>query len=261
MSDWRDDLPPIPADRIREDAIRDGTRRRHLRHQRQVATVYGVGAVIVIGAVGALIATGSIGVDDDDGASAPTTGVAGATAGTTAGTSGTTAGGAESTAPASGTTTAPGTSAAPATTGGAATTAPVVGPTIGPVPDQFGGPASGISDYTTIGGPIAALPPSAAVEVPIEQVWEDTCEESLLVVWFTPEGLTPIAPVVHWETAGRRGEGPMFLSGDRAEAAIGPFPGDMVEDDGATEVLVYITDAEASGDQIFRAPTIVLNGC
>ena len=28
MSDWRDDLPPIPADRIRNDAIREGTRRR-----------------------------------------------------------------------------------------------------------------------------------------------------------------------------------------------------------------------------------------
>jgi hypothetical protein len=30
-TDWRDDLPPIPAERIRLDAIREGTRRRERR--------------------------------------------------------------------------------------------------------------------------------------------------------------------------------------------------------------------------------------
>jgi hypothetical protein len=34
-ADWRDCLPPIPAERIRLDAIREGTRRRERRRQRQ----------------------------------------------------------------------------------------------------------------------------------------------------------------------------------------------------------------------------------
>jgi hypothetical protein len=34
MNEWRDDLPPIPAERIRLDVIREGTRR--LVHRRQI---------------------------------------------------------------------------------------------------------------------------------------------------------------------------------------------------------------------------------
>jgi hypothetical protein len=49
--------------------------------------------------------------------------------------------------------------------------------------------------------------------------------------------------------------------GGTAGAAIGPFPADMLENGAVSEVLVYVTDAEATGDQIFRAPTVLLNDC
>ena len=56
MTDWRDDLPPIPSERIRTDAIREGSRRRHVRERRQRALLYGgagtaVAALIVFIAV------------------------------------------------------------------------------------------------------------------------------------------------------------------------------------------------------------------
>jgi hypothetical protein len=35
----------------------------------------------------------------------------------------------------------------------------------------------------------------------------------------------------------------------------------MLEDGAIHEVLVYVTDTEAAGDQIFRGPEVVLNDC
>jgi simple sugar transport system substrate-binding protein len=111
MDDWRDDLPPIPADRIRSEAIREGTRRHkaaRLRRQRTI-TYGGLGVFafgLIVGVV-ALIATDSPGGDDDE--SAATGATSGATAGTT-GEPGTTTGGG------SGTTGAPGTTGATGTT-------------------------------------------------------------------------------------------------------------------------------------------------
>src|SRR5262245_6472580 len=48
MTDWRDDLPPIPSERIRTEAMREGFRRRERRAKRQRAVLYGgVGTAVV----------------------------------------------------------------------------------------------------------------------------------------------------------------------------------------------------------------------
>jgi hypothetical protein len=261
MDEWRDDLPPIPSERIRAEAIREGHRRREARYQRQRALLYGgmgVGAVGLIVA-GALISI-SAGGDDDDGddAAARTEAPAnGAAADTTAAASETTTGGTTagtaataSTGAASGTSTAPGTAAggteAPGTTAaGAATTSP---------------------DYTTIGGSIAALPPSDAVIVATStQIWEQAsgvdCGATLLTIIFDPGTQTPQSPVLHWETAGVRDQAPMEILAGDATRTIGPFPADTLDDGTVHEVLAYVTDAEATGEQVFRGPTVILRDC
>jgi hypothetical protein len=42
---------------------------------------------------------------------------------------------------------------------------------------------------------------------------------------------------------------------------IGPFPADTLEDGTNHELLVYITDPEAFGNEIFRAPMVSLRDC
>jgi hypothetical protein len=53
----------------------------------------------------------------------------------------------------------------------------------------------------------------------------------------------------------------MEVDGDTARATIGPFPSDTLDTGALHEVLVYVTDAERSGDEIFRAPLVVLRDC
>jgi hypothetical protein len=258
MDDWRDDLPPIPSDRIRRAAIREGDRRREVRDRRLAAALYGgmgVGAVGLFIAFGAFVATRS-GGDDDDAGSETTAGGAGTEAPTgTTGAPGTSAapGGTEpsGTEPAAGTTTAgtgaPGTTGAPATTAG-------------------GGPGS-LPEHTTIAGTIADLPPSDELSVfPIE-IWEEPagggpdCGPTTYTVNFQPTERTPETPVVHWETAGARDDAEMVPDEFGAHATIGPFPADTLEEGATHQVLVYVTDAEAAGDEIFRGPTVILHDC
>ncbi len=73
MSNWRDDLPEIPGDRILRAAIDEGYRRREARRQRLQVVMYGglgVGAIALLIGIGALFSTG--GGDDDDGGAADT---------------------------------------------------------------------------------------------------------------------------------------------------------------------------------------------
>lgn len=250
MSDWRDDLPPIPADRIRTEAIREGTRRHAARVRRQQTVLYGGMGVFAVGliVVGALIATNSDDGDDDDSAGAATT-AGGGTA--TSAAPATTASGAGVTG-ALGTTAAPATEApaltAPTGTEAAATTAPAAETTF--------------PDYTTISGPIAARPSNDEVIIFPITIWEQPaegpeCGPTTYLVTFQPGELTPRAPVAHWETAGVRDEVPMVLDEFRAHASVGPFPADTLEEGVTHEVLVYVTE----GDEIFRGPTVILRDC
>jgi hypothetical protein len=255
MNDWRDDLPTIPADRIRDEAIREGTRRHQARLRRQQTVLYsgmGVGAVALIVGFGALIATVSPGGDDDDDGAASTAATAAATettgapgttgaTGATSGAVGTTAGGGTAT-----TAAAAGTTAAPGTTAPAAETT--------------------FPNYTTVGGPIASLPPSDAVTVRPAEIWEEPtsgagCGRLTALITFNPSTFTPKRPIVHWEVAGMQGEGAMRVVDGHADVTIGPFPADTLEDGANHEVLIYVTDAEAAGDEIFRAPTVILRDC
>jgi hypothetical protein len=238
MSDWRDDLPEIPSGRILRAAIHEGHRRHEARRRRQQAVMYGgmgVGAIALLIGFGALLSTG--GDDDDDSGAADTAAATTAAAGTTTG-------GTE----AAGTTGAPGTTAASgATTGttGAATTSP---------------------DYTTVGGPIAGEPPSGAVTVNPTEIWEQPtggadCGPTTLTVVFDPRSVAPQTPVVHWETAGVQDEMAMDVDDGTARATIAPFPPETLETGTNHEVLVYVTDADATGDEIFRSPTVTLRDC
>jgi hypothetical protein len=251
MSDWRDDLPEIPSDRILRAAIHEGHRRRETRRQRLQAVMFGgmgVGAIALLISFGALVSTG--GDDDDDSGAADTAGET-LTAGTEA----------------------PGTTAAPTATSPEETTAATEATSGTEAPGTTGAPGTTAAaadttspDYTTIGGPIAGEPPSGAVTVDPTEIWEQPpdgsdCGPTQLTVEFGMQTQAPQTPVVHSEVAGVQGEAPMDVDGDRATATIGPFPADTLDDGAIHEVLVYVTDQEAFGDRIFRAPTVLLRDC
>ena len=97
-------------------------------------------------------------------------------------------------------------------------------------------------------------------------IWEQpasgaNCGPITSVVQMRVPDVTPGTPVVHWEVAGMRGEAPMEVRGQTAIATIGPFPSDTLASDTTHEVLVYVTDAERFGDEIFRAPPVILQDC
>jgi hypothetical protein len=248
MTGWRDDLPPIPSERIRTDAIREGSRRRERRAKRQRAVLYGgVGTAVVALIVVIAVQSERPPEQAGDDAAAEAT-VAPATAAAPA----TTAESSEESAPATTAPAAPATEApattfseAPASTAAAATTAP---------------------NHTTVPGSIAELPVSGDVIVTRSVIWEQpltgaNCGLTTSVVQLRVPNVTPGTPVVHWEVAGVRGEAPMEVRGETAIATIGPFPSDTLETDTSHEVLVYVTDAERFGDEIFRAPLVTLRDC
>jgi hypothetical protein len=248
MSSWRDDLPPIPSERIREAAMREGRRRGEVRARRQRAFVYGglgaaaVALIVYIGAASRSLPDEEAG---DDAASATTEAAVTAEAAATTAAAPTTAA----------TTAAPETTAAATEETAAATTAP-------PVTEA---PAT-TSPFTTVGGSIAEQPVSAAVEVSPTFIFEEpppglACGPSMLEVEFIPPGGELGAPVVHWEVAGVQGDAPMIIAGVAAEGTVGPFPADTLDSGTRHEVLIYVTDTEVSGDEIFRAPTVVLGDC
>jgi hypothetical protein len=265
VSDWRDDLPPIPGERIRATAIREGARRVEARLRRQRIVLAGGASVAAVALVVFAAARLDLQGDDDDDsaggtagteAAAATDGRAAPTAGTTSGTYATagTEAPATTTGPATGTSGAPATTEPTSETLGAATTAPAITT-----------PGTGFLDYTTIGGPIAALPPNATVTASPTVIWEQPasgleCGATLLRITFDPRSQVQ-TPVVHWETSGVRDQARMEIVAGTARAAIGPFPADTLDDGTNHEVLVYVTEREVFGDHVFRAPIVVLRDC
>jgi hypothetical protein len=248
MSSWRDDLPPIPAERIRAEAIREGRRRRENRQRRQRAMlVGGAGAVAVALIVVSGVLTGP-GNDEDAADTADTSGAADATT------------------PAQDTT--PATEAAAATEEPAATevagTIPATTPATAPAGTIPAPETTAVVDYTTIGNP---LPPSDEVSVVPAEIFEQgpsgpACGPSTLEVTFEPRGRSPVTPIVHWETRGVTGEAEMIVDGDVARATIGPFAPDTLDEGVSYEVLVYVSDIDSPGDvKIFRSPPVVLRDC
>jgi hypothetical protein len=229
MTGWRDDLPPIPSERIRAEAMREGSHRRERRAKRQRAVLYGgVGTAVI--ALFVVIAVQSQGPSEEagDGAVAEPTLEAPATAAAA--------------------------TEAPPPTGAPATTSPV-----------SAAAATTAPNYTTVPGSIATQPVSGAVVVTPPLISEQPasgadCGATTSEVVFRRLD-APGTPVVHWEVAGVRGEASMEVDGDTARATIGPFPSDTLDTDTRHEVLVYITDPEGFGDQIFRAPRVVLLDC
>jgi hypothetical protein len=247
MSDWRDDLPPIPADRIRSNAIREGTRRREQRQRRQrtiLLGAMGAAAVAVIVVSGVLTRP----ADDDDGTAATaTTAAAGAETTAAAGPETTAAAGPETTEAAGPETTA---AAGPETTEAAeATTADTVA-----------------VDYTTIGGPTAALPVNPQIEVVPAAIWEQrssgpACGPTTLEV-VIPQSLGLAGPVARWQTADLTGEVAMIIEGEVAHATIGPFAPESLDIGARHELLVLVVGTDQSGgEQVVRAPTVVLTDC
>ena len=250
MTGWRDDLPPIPSERIRAEAMREGFRRREQRAKRQRAVLYGglgTGAVALI----LLIASQSRTVPgDDDDAAAPAE-----TAEATAEAAATTA------RPAAETTAAPATTfsgtpatEAPATTAAAEETTAETTQTTAP-------------PYTTVSGSIAALPVSGDVVVTPPVISEQPvsgnseCGPTTVDVEFRPQGVEVRSPVVHWEVAGVGGEAPMEVDGDTATATVGPFPPDTLIPGARHEVLIYVIDPGVTDQEIYRAPLVVLTDC
>ena len=256
MTGWRDDLPPIPSERIRAEAMREGFRRREQRAKRQRAAVYG-GAGTAVVALIALIAVRSQGPSEqagDDGAAAeatvaPAATIAEATAEATAAAATTEA--AAPTTAAAGTTVAT-TEAAPMTT--AAT-------------EETSAPATEAPSYTTVPGSIAALPVSADVVVTPPSISEQPvpgnpeCGPTTVDVEFRPQAVEVRSPVVHWEVARVRGEAPMEVDGDTATATIGPFPPDTLIPGARHEVLIYVIDPGVNDQEIYRAPLVILRDC
>ena len=78
---------------------------------------------------------------------------------------------------------------------------------------------------------------------------------------FKSPSFTLQSPVAHWEVASVVGEAPMEVDGDSARTTIGPFPPETLEG-GAHEVLVYVTDRDASGTgAAFKSLPVVLHDC
>jgi hypothetical protein len=239
MTGWRDDLPPIPSERIRAEAMREGFRRREQRAKRQRAAVYG-GAGTAVVALIALIAVQSQGpseqAGDDAAPAAATTAAAEATV-----------------APATAALTTPETEEAPVTEAPATTFAEAA-ETTAP------------NNYTTVSGSIAEQPVSIAVKVAPTVIFEQPaggagCGPTTVDVAFLPPGAEPVSPVVHWMVAAARGEAPMDTTNVVARGAIGPFAADTVDDGAQHEVLIYVTDTNARGDEVFRAPLVILRDC
>ena len=243
MTGWRDDLPPIPSERIRAEAMREGFRRREQRAKQQRAVLYGgfgVGVVALI--VFIAVQQESSEQAGDAGDAADATAAAATTAPATA----------EATvAPAE--TTAEATEA-PVTEAATATTAPATSATTAP-------------NYTTVTGSIAALPVSADVVVTPPLMSEQPvpgnpeCGPTTVDVEFRPQGVEVRSPVVHWEVAGARGEAPMEIDGDTATATVGPFPPDTLIPGARHEVLIYVIDPGVTDQEIYRAPLVVLTDC
>ena len=247
MSSWRDDLPPIPSDRIRAEAIREGTRRRETRQRRQRnALVGGVGAA----AVALIVVSGVLTGPNDDAQDAAT---ADTSADATVPSQETEAAATE---PQAADDTTPATGAAAGTEAPAATEAPAEETT---APE-----ATAVVDYTTIGNP---LPPSDEVSVVPAEIFEElpggpVCGPSTFEVTFQPQSQALQAPTVNWETSGVSGEAPMVIDGDVARATIGPFPPETLDEGVNFEILVYVTDIDSSGAaQVFRSSPVVLRDC
>jgi hypothetical protein len=265
MNGWRHGLPQIPAERIRAEAIREGTRRRERRQQRQRSVVFGG---LGVAAVALVLVTGVLsGRDDEDhddalDMAAATIAVPGETGADDTTAEETTAG-----------TTASGDVAAtevPAETEAASETAE----------EAQSAETTLLVDYTTVGGPTATLLPSDAVGVAAftpggpaassptpTEIWEvplsgPDCGPSNLEVSFRPQSLTLQSPLLHWEVASVVGEAPMQVDGDSARATIGPFSPETLEEGSAHEILVYVTEVDASGAvAVFRSVPVVLRDC
>ena len=245
MSSWRDDLPPIPTERIRAEAIREGTRRREQRARRQrTALVGGAGAA----AVALIVASGVLTGPDDgrvDNASVATAAELEESDATEAAAEAT-----QAPAATSADTEAPSGTQAPADTAASEETTP---------PE-----ATAVVDYTTIADP--RLPSNDVSVVPAE-IFEQlpsgpACGPSTFEVTFQPQGQVLQTPTVQWETSGVTGEAPMVIDGDVARATIGSFAAETLDEGVSYEVLVYVTDIDASGDvQPFRSPPVVLRDC
>ena len=251
MSDWRDDLPPIPADRIRNDAIREGTRRRERRQRRQRTILLGgMGAAAVAADRRQRRADTTTSGDDDDAASAPTAPPATDSPADTAAAA-TTVGG-----DASGTEAPADTEAESTEAAAAATTAAAEATTAGTEP----------VDYTTIGGPGAELPENTDIVVVPAVIWEQTpsgpaCGPTTMEV-VIPQSLGLTNPVVSWQTADLSGEVPAIVEAGNAHATIGPFGQETLGGGVRYELLVVVAGTDASGvDQVVRAPSAVLIDC
>jgi hypothetical protein len=224
MTGWRDDLPPIPSERIRAEAMREGFRRREQRAKRQRAVLYGglgTGAVALI----LLIASQSRTVPgDDDDAAAPAE-----------------------------------TAEAPATTEAAAATTAATEETAAPVTDAPSyTTVSGSIAALPVSGDVVVTPPVIS-EQPVSGNSE--CGPTTVDVEFRPQGVEVRSPVVHWEVAGVGGEAPMEVDGDTATATVGPFPPDTLIPGARHEVLIYVIDPGVTDQEIYRAPLVVLTDC
>ena len=100
------------------------------------------------------------------------------------------------------------------------------------------------------------------------EIWEQpangtACGPTTLEVTFQPQTMTPLAPVVHWLVGGVNGELPMVIDGNVARATIGPFGPDTLDTGFADAVFLYVTDSDAAGVvQQFDAPMmLVLHDC
>jgi hypothetical protein len=169
----------------------------------------------------------------------------------------------------SATTAAPATTAeaAPETTDAPATTFSEAPATEAPETTTPATSATTVPNYTTVSGPIAALPVSDDVVVTPPVISEQPvsgnseCGPTTVDVVFRPQGVEVRSPVVHWEVAGARGEAPMEVDGDTATATIGQFPPDTLIPGARHEVLIYVIDPGVTDQEIYRAPLVVLRDC
>ncbi len=267
MSSWHDDLPPIPADRIRRDVIRDGDlRRAQLRaRRRETLTFAGVGAlaVAIVGVIALAVVTGPQQGDDDDDAASVTESGADATeapAGTApAATTGDTEAATDTTSAAGAETTA---AEATETTSAEAETE---------TPQRVlrrrcrTTPRSAAASPTTAccrGCCRSALAVRVNESIIFEAPASGTpCGPTTVSVSYERFDPIPDIPIVHWRVAGVSGEAPMTI-GDRptlALATVGPFPAETLDAGVAHELLIFIT---TSGEaEVLRAPIVVLRDC
>jgi hypothetical protein len=260
MPDWRDDLPPIPSDRILGDVKREGDRRLELQQQRR-NRFYAIGGSLA--AAAALIAVVASGVfmsddgdDDDAGATVAGTEVrSGTTRGapstlaetTTGGTTGATEAPATTDNAGAATTAAPGTSAAPATTEAAATT---------------GAPA------TTEAAAATTIPSTPEVTLSHQEIWERpqgggaTCGFTTLEVTYSPDGFELASAQLFGARPGDEAMD-MTIVGNRATASVGPFDAGTLPAGTQRELPLYVRWTDRAGRIGFVRPSepAVLNDC